>query len=120
MHHGALEFPGGQIVQLTRLCGGQSVRAAITGRAELPNMLSLQTVELCRNPGHNSPFHGERVELRKFTELQTSHPVAINACLVRCIRPADTEGHALVEFGDDHVVAVTADVDGAVSMLTIA
>jgi hypothetical protein len=26
--------------------------------------------------------------------------------------------HALIEFGDDHVVAVTANVDDAVAMLT--
>jgi hypothetical protein len=28
---------------------------------------------------------------------------------VRCIRQADEEDHALIEFGDDHVTAVTAN-----------
>jgi len=64
--------------------------------------------------------HVMRVEFRKFIELQTGNPVAVNPSLVRCIRPADPSGHALIEFGDDHVVAVTADVDDAASMLTIA
>jgi hypothetical protein len=44
--------------------------------------------------------------------------VVVNPSRVRCIREADAEGHALIEFGDDHVVAVTTNVDSAVSMLT--
>jgi hypothetical protein len=58
------------------------------------------------------------VEFHKFTELGTGTPVVVNPSRVRCIRQADAEGHALIEFGDDHVVAVTANVDSAVSMLT--
>jgi hypothetical protein len=59
-----------------------------------------------------------RVEFHKFTELATGKPVVVNPSQVRCIRQADAEDHALIEFGDDHVVAVTADVDRAVAMLT--
>ena len=59
-----------------------------------------------------------RVEFHKFTELATGKPVIVNPYKVRCIRQADAAGHALIEFGDDHVVAVTANVDGAVAMLT--
>jgi hypothetical protein len=61
-----------------------------------------------------------RVEFHKFTELGTGKPVVVNPSQVRCIRQADAEDHALIEFGDDHVVAVTANVDSAVSMLTSA
>ena len=59
-----------------------------------------------------------RVEFHKFTELATGKPVLVNPSRVRCIRQADAEDHALIEFGDDHVVAVTANVDDAVAMLT--
>jgi hypothetical protein len=59
-----------------------------------------------------------RVEFHKFTELGTGKPVVVNPSQVRCIRQADAEDHALIEFGDDHVVAVTANVDGVVTMLT--
>ena len=62
-----------------------------------------------------------RVAFHKFTELETGKPVVVNPSLVRCIRQADAEDHvALLEFGDDHVVAVSANVDSAVSMLTSA
>jgi hypothetical protein len=59
-----------------------------------------------------------RVEFHKFTELGTGKPVVVNPSQVRCIRQADAEDYALIEFGDDHVVAVTANVDGVVTMLT--
>jgi hypothetical protein len=59
-----------------------------------------------------------RIEFHKFTELGTGKPVVVNPSQVRCIRQADAEDHALIELGDDHVVAVTANVDSAVSMLT--
>ena len=48
-----------------------------------------------------------RIEFHKFTELATGKPVIVNPSQVRCIRQADAEDHALIEFGDDHVVAVT-------------
>jgi hypothetical protein len=44
--------------------------------------------------------HVMRVEFHKFIELQTGNPVAVNPSLVRCIRQADAEDHALIEFGD--------------------
>jgi hypothetical protein len=59
-----------------------------------------------------------RVEFHKFTELATGKPVIVNPAQVRCIRQADAEGHALIEFGDDHVVAVTANADEVVAVLT--
>jgi hypothetical protein len=70
-------------------------------------------------PGPYSWRNVMRVEFRNFTELGSGNPVAVNPSLVRCIKPADSEGHALIEFGDDHVVAVTADVAGAASTLTV-
>ena len=59
-----------------------------------------------------------RVEFHKFTELATGKPVLVNASQVRCIRQADAEDQALIEFGDDHVVAVTANADDVVAALT--
>ena len=58
-----------------------------------------------------------RVEFHKFTELATGKPVLVNPSQVRCIRQADAAGHALIEFGDDHVVAVTANADDVVAAL---
>jgi hypothetical protein len=60
------------------------------------------------------------VEFHTFTELGTGKPVVVNPWLVRCIRQADAEDHALIEFGDDHVVTVTTNVDNTVSMLASA
>jgi len=60
------------------------------------------------------------VEFHKFTELATGKPVIVNPYKVRCIRQADAAGHALIEFGDDHVVAVTANADDVVAALTSA
>jgi hypothetical protein len=59
-----------------------------------------------------------RIEFHKFTELATGKPVIVNPSQVRCIRQADAEDHALIEFGDDHVVAVTASADDVVAALT--
>jgi hypothetical protein len=59
-----------------------------------------------------------RVAFHKFTELATGKPVIVNPSKVRCIRQADAGGHALIEFGDDHVVAVTANADDVVAALT--
>jgi hypothetical protein len=59
-----------------------------------------------------------RVEFHKFTELATGKPVLVNPSQVRCIRHADASGHALIEFGDDHMVAVTAIADDVVAALT--
>ena len=59
-----------------------------------------------------------RIEFHKFTELATGKPVIVNPSKVRCIRQADAADHALIEFGDDHVVAVTANADDVVAALT--
>ena len=61
-----------------------------------------------------------RIQFHKFTELATGKPVIVNPSKVRCIRQADAAGHALIEFGDDHVVAVTANADDVVAALTSA
>jgi hypothetical protein len=59
-----------------------------------------------------------RIQFHKFTELATGKPVIVNPSKVRCIKQADAAGHALIEFGDDHVVAVTANADDVVAVLT--
>ena len=59
-----------------------------------------------------------RIQFHKFTELATGKPVIVNPSKVRCIKQADAAGHALIEFGDDHMVAVTAIADDVVAALT--